>query len=325
MRMKTKYLKVDTNNIDAKLIAQAAEILSKGELLAFPTETVYGLGALANNPRAIEKIFIAKGRPQENPLLVHISQIHHLDDLAIDIPVAARMLMEKFWPGPLSIILKANLQVPAEVRASKPYIGLRMPNHPVALALIDKAGPIAAPSANLYGRPSPITAEHVRTDLDGKIAALIDAGPTGMGIESTLLDMSGNKFKVLRLGAIAVKDIEDLLEEEVELDLALRQESKHNSKVKLVLAESDEEFKNVLDEYLNKNAKIAVIVDYNDLDNTQKITKIYKIDWKNLDLAWFSIIREAEQEGIEAIIFSPIPDDISGIALSVRDRIVRNH
>ncbi len=197
-------------------IERAAALLKAGELVAFPTETVYGLGADARNPAAVAKIFAVKGRPADHPLIVHIPDVSHLDRWARDISAAARAVAAKFWPGPLTLILKRHPDVPDCVTGGQDTIGLRVPNHPVALALLKAfaeqgSGGIAAPSANKYGRISPTTAQHVRDDLgeggESGVALVLDGGPCQVGIESTILDMSGERTTVLRPGMLAGFDI----------------------------------------------------------------------------------------------------------------------
>jgi L-threonylcarbamoyladenylate synthase len=234
----TRYLKVDAQHPDPERISQAAQLICQGELVAFPTETVYGLGAAALQADAAAKIFAAKGRPAEHPLLVHISQMEQVKMLVTEIPPEARRLMEHFWPGPLSIILPAREEVPEIVRGGSSGVGLRMPSHPVAIALINAAGPMAAPSANLYGRPSPTQADHVRTDLDGRIAAVLDAGETGSGLESTVLDLNHN-FRILRRGGIPVEKIEALLG--IRIDLPEPAVENYNSPVQVLLNQNRSE------------------------------------------------------------------------------------
>ncbi len=189
-------------------IARAAALLRQGELVAFPTETVYGLGADAANPQAVAKIFAAKGRPADHPLIVHIPNAAHLDRWARDIPEAARVLASKFWPGPLTLILKRQPEVSDAVTGGQDTVGLRVPNHPLALELLRAFdGGIAAPSANRYGRISPTTAQHVRDDLGDAVTMILDGGPCQVGIESTIVDMSGSRTTVLRPGMLAGFDI----------------------------------------------------------------------------------------------------------------------
>lgn len=189
-------------------IKRAVALLRQGELVAFPTETVYGLGADASNPEAVAKIFAAKGRPADHPLIVHIPDATHLDRWAHDISEAARVLAHKFWPGPLTLILKRHPDVPDCVTGGQDTVGLRVPNHPVALELLKAFdGGIAAPSANRFGRISPTTAQHVRDDLGAAVAMVLDGGPCQVGIESTIVDMSGPRTTVLRPGMLASFDI----------------------------------------------------------------------------------------------------------------------
>lgn len=192
----------------AENIERAAELLHAGELVAFPTETVYGLGANARNPAALAKIFAAKGRPADHPLIVHLPSAAHLERWARDIPAAARALAEKFWPGPLTLILKRHPDVPDAVTGGQDTVGLRIPNHPVALELLQAFGDgIAAPSANKFGRISPTTAQHVRDDLGAAVPLILDGGPCQVGIESTILDLSGPRTRLLRPGMLTAIDI----------------------------------------------------------------------------------------------------------------------
>jgi len=189
-------------------IAQAVALLRAGELVAFPTETVYGLGVDAENPVALAKIFAAKGRPADHPLIVHLPGITLLSRWALDIPDSAFALAEAFWPGPLTLILKRTAIVPDAATGGQATVGLRVPDHPVALALLDAfGGGIAAPSANRYGRISPTTTEHVRAELGDQVALVLDGGACVVGIESTILDLSRGSPVLLRPGAITAEQI----------------------------------------------------------------------------------------------------------------------
>lgn len=184
-------------------IARAAELLCNGGLVAFPTETVYGLGADACNERAVRRVFAAKGRPADHPLIVHLGSEGDLDRWAQDIPAAAWHLVERFWPGPLTLILKRRADVADVVTGGQETIGLRMPGHPVALALLRATGRgIAAPSANRFGRISPTLAEHASAELGDAIDGIVDGGPCSVGLESTILNLSGKRPQILRPGAI---------------------------------------------------------------------------------------------------------------------------
>ncbi len=193
-------------------IEKAASLLKKGGLVAFPTETVYGLGAIATKPEAVRKIFQAKGRPADNPLIVHISDLEQLDAVVEDLPPEAINLARLFWPGPLSLVLRRAASVAPEVSAGLPTVAVRMPDHPLALHLIRAVGaPVAAPSANLAGRPSPTSPRHVIEDLGGLIDAIIMGQACRIGLESTVLDLSGKQPVILRPGGLAREELEAAL------------------------------------------------------------------------------------------------------------------
>lgn len=193
-------------------INRAVLLLRAGELVAFPTETVYGLGADAANPQAVAKIFSAKGRPADHPLIVHLAGAEALDSWAREVPEAARLLAAAFWPGPLTLILRRAAQVPDAVTGGQDTVGLRVPDHPLALALLAKfKGGIAAPSANRFGRISPTTAAHVKSELGDAVSLVLDGGPCQIGIESTIVDLSRGAPVVLRPGAIGATDIARVL------------------------------------------------------------------------------------------------------------------
>ncbi len=193
-------------------LAHAVELLRAGELVAFPTETVYGLGAAARNPAAVAKIFAAKGRPADHPLIVHLPDATHLEGWARNIPEAARALAAAFWPGPLTLILKRQPGVPAAVTGGQDTVGLRVPNHPLALELLREFNDgIAAPSANRFGRISPTTAQHVRDDLGTRVSLILDGGPCQVGIESTIVDLSGATPRILRPGMLSASDMARVL------------------------------------------------------------------------------------------------------------------
>ena len=191
-------------------IEQAARLLGSGGVVAFPTETVYGLGADALSATAIARVFEAKGRPADNPLIVHLANAEELDRYGVADRRALR-IAENLMPGPLTLVLSARPPVPAIARAGLPTVALRIPDHPVALELIARSGPLVAPSANLSGRPSPTIAEHVMRDLSGRIDAVLDGGSCRVGIESTVLDLSGDVPAILRPGGVTPEEIADLI------------------------------------------------------------------------------------------------------------------
>jgi len=209
----TLRLTLETGRLDSagarEALDRAAAILQAGGLVALPTETVYGLGANALDAGAVQRIFEAKQRPSWDPVIVHIADQTMLAGLVSEVPEAARRLMDAFWPGPLTLLLPRTAAVPDVVTAGRPLVGVRMPAHPVALELIRRAGvPVAAPSANLFSRTSPTTADHVLADLDGLIDAVVDAGPTLHGLESTVLDPCQSPMILYRPGAVTVAHIE---------------------------------------------------------------------------------------------------------------------
>lgn len=212
----TEVMKVSKESLD-----KAAKILKEGNLVAFPTETVYGLGADALRAEASARIYAAKGRPSDNPLIVHIATCGQLPELVREIPDTAKKLMDAFWPGPLTIIFNKSEIVPKGTTGGLDTVAIRMPNHPDALALIRSSGvAIAAPSANTSGKPSPTTAMHVFHDLKGKIPLVLDGGNVGIGIESTIVDVTGEKPMILRPGYITKEMLEEVIGE-VEFDRAL--------------------------------------------------------------------------------------------------------
>ena len=213
--MKTLHLTVDPSQLETPeakaALGCAAAILRAGGLVALPTETVYGLGANALDRVAVERIFKAKRRPAWDPIIVHVCDEAMLEGLVEEVPEAARRLMKAFWPGPLTLLLPRTRAVPDTVTAGRPLVGVRMPSHPVALALIRRAGvPVAAPSANRFGHISPTTAAHVLDDLEGRIDAVLDAGPTPRGVESTVLDPSSDPMTIYRPGAVTAEQIREL-------------------------------------------------------------------------------------------------------------------
>lgn len=193
-------------------IAAAADVLRAGGLVAFPTETVYGLGANAEDPAAVGRIYAAKGRPTSHPLIVHLASAEQLDDWADDVPAAARVLAERFWPGPLTLVLRRSRRIPLETTGGLETVALRVPDHPVALELLSAfGGGVAAPSANRFGSVSPTTADDVRAELGDAVAVVLDGGSSAVGIESTIVDATGPQLSVLRPGGVTREELEAVL------------------------------------------------------------------------------------------------------------------
>lgn len=210
--MNTQIYRIDSNGNPHTKIKEAAAVIRQGGLVAFPTETVYGLGADALSPQASKEIYAAKGRPSDNPLIVHIADFSDLVRIAREVPKEAERLAEAFWPGPLTMVVNKNESVPYETTGGMDTVAVRMPNHPIALELIRESGClIAAPSANTSGRPSPTLAEHVEEDLGGKIPIILDGGPVGIGIESTIIDLTEEVPMILRPGYITKEMLEQII------------------------------------------------------------------------------------------------------------------
>lgn len=212
--VKTRVYRVDREEPDPRLIREAARVLREGGLVAFPTETVYGLGADAFNPQAVKRVFAVKGRPPDNPLIIHIASIEELYRIGVDLDWRAERLARRFWPGPLTLVVKRSASLPDVTVAGLETAAVRMPRHKVALRLIEEAEtPIAAPSANKSGRPSPTRVEHVLADLSGEIEIILDGGPTEIGVESTVLDISSERAVILRPGGVSREELEEVIGE----------------------------------------------------------------------------------------------------------------
>lgn len=208
----TRIIRLDPEHPDLARVREVAAVLRDGGLVAFPTETVYGLGGHALNAAAVARIFTAKGRPATDPLIVHLAAVDQLEGVAQAVPPAARDLAAAFWPGALTLILTKQPRVPDLVTAGRPTVGVRVPSHPIAHALLAAAGvPVAAPSANRFSHPSPTRAEHVLADLDGLVDVVVDGGPTHIGVESTILDLSVTPPLVRRPGGVTLSEIQRLV------------------------------------------------------------------------------------------------------------------
>ena len=226
--MQTKLLRPSE---DSTAIEQAGALLRAGEVVGIPTETVYGLAADALNPQAVARIFEAKGRPQDNPLIVHIADLESIKDIATEFPPEAQALAKAYWPGPMTIILPKQDKIPIVTSGGLNTVGIRFPAHPLAQQIIRAAGtPLAAPSANLSGRPSTTTAQHVMEDLNGKIAAVVDGGPCSVGVESTVISLCGERPRLLRPGGISLEQLRAVLGE-VDVDRALTEKIDDTEKV----------------------------------------------------------------------------------------------
>lgn len=322
---------------DLPLIRRAAETIRAGGLVAFPTETVYGLGADALNPEAVRRIFHAKGRPSWDPLIVHLDTSDQLYLLTRDQPPAVQALLEHFIPGPLTLVLFKTALVPDEVTAGLPTVALRMPAHPVARALIRLSGtPIAAPSANKFGRPSPTTAEHVLHDLAGEIDVVLDAGPTPVGVESTVLDMTTQPPTLLRPGATPVEALEAVIgtvhllrktpnegEPLPSPGLSVRHYAPQ-ARV-LLCAPLPEALLAQTEHTLQQGETVGVMKPIGWQLPSDPRLKVYTWgewgDWRALAQRLFDGLRWLESEGVQTII-CPLPPP-QELALAIRDRLER--
>ncbi|WP_352419512.1 L-threonylcarbamoyladenylate synthase [Proteiniborus sp.] len=336
----TKIQRISPSHPELNKIKEAAEIIKGGGTVAFPTETVYGLGANALDETAIEKIFLAKGRPQDNPLIVHISSIAQLDDLVENIPEKAYLLMERFWPGPLTLIFNRTNKIPDRITGGLSTVAIRMPNNNIALELIKHSGlPIAAPSANTSGKPSPTNSSHVIHDLSGKIDMIIDGGSTGVGLESTVLDISGDIPTILRPGGVTVEDLLTVLPE-VEYDRAIEvidkniipkspgQKYKHYSpNAKMIIV------KGSLEEIIQKTTQLAKEYESKGMDVGIMATKQTYYKYKNentlivgdrdfletIAANLFNVLREFDETNVDIIIAEGVEE--KGIGKAIMNRM----
>ncbi|MGN1400504.1 MAG: L-threonylcarbamoyladenylate synthase [Bacillus sp. (in: firmicutes)] len=271
--MRTEIWKVNKEELIEPQIQQAADLLRQNQVVAFPTETVYGLGGNAESEAAVKLIYEAKGRPSDNPLIVHISNREQLSKFVMEIPSMAEKLMEAFWPGPLTLLFKVKKGSLAQsVTPGLDTVAVRMPDHPVALALIETSGvPVAAPSANLSGKPSPTSASHVERDLYGRVSGIVDGGPTGVGVESTVLDCTGTIPVILRPGGVTKEQIEAVIGKVGE-DLALRDKkaapkapgmkyTHYAPRAPFILVDGGESFlQSVIDEARKSGKKVGALI-----------------------------------------------------------------
>ncbi len=339
---KTLMLKVDPNNPDPVKIQTAAEIIQRGGLVAFPTETVYGLGVDALNEDAVLRLFEAKKRPLDNPPIVHVAHVEEIYPLVAEVPKKAELLMQKFWPGPLTLIFKHAADVPKVTVAGLDTIAIRMPKHKVAAALIAQSHrPIAAPSANLAGKPSPTTAQHVYEDLNGRIDAIIDGGATNIGVESTVVDLTSDPPMLLRPGGTPFEILKQVLGDlrlhpfvQAEAELPLGQirspgmKHKHYApKAEVILVEGNLEavsrkVRELSESFSARGSKVGVLA----TDETQSAYKANVIksmgSRHNLSTVaqnLFRLLREVDAENVDVIIAESVPSE--GLGLAVMNRL----
>ncbi|MCM3586865.1 L-threonylcarbamoyladenylate synthase [Mesobacillus maritimus] len=338
--MLTKLWKVD-KNVDNLItypqIRQAATLLMENHVVALPTETVYGLGGNAESDDAVAKIFAAKGRPSDNPLIIHIANQAQLANIVREIPEMANQLMEAFWPGPLTLIFnKQDGKLSEKATAGLSTVAVRMPDHPVALALIEASGlPIAAPSANLSGRPSPTTAGHVHDDLDGRIAGIVDGGPTGVGVESTVVDCTGDVPVILRPGGITKEQLEAVVGE-VSTDPALADPEQapkspgmkyrhYSPNAPLYLVDGEvEDIQQLVDEKRAEGLKVGVMTTEENRERYQADV-IYpcgrRTQLESVAEALYDTLRAFNESNVDIIYGEIFPE--TGVGVAVMNRLTK--
>jgi L-threonylcarbamoyladenylate synthase len=329
----TRLVDIDPTSPDRAAIAEAASIIRAGQLVVFPTETVYGLGADGLNPNALERIYRVKGRPADNPLILHVASPGQLLSVATDVPSIAQRLIQAFWPGPLTLILPKTACVPDLATAGLPTVAVRMPAHPVALALIAAAEtPLAAPSANRSGLPSPTTAQHAYEDLRGRLPLMLDAGPTRIGLESTVLDVTSIPPIILRPGGIAREAIEAVVGELQDVaSMAQYRRSpgtryRHYSpraRVWLVEDPQPEALQTAIGHALQQSERVGCLLHRLEPNHLPPRIKVIRLRGSLADYAHglFAALRMLDGLGLEAIVVEGVQEQ--GLGVAVMDRLRR--
>lgn len=338
--METKIIKIDKKNINKEDIQLAANLIKLGEVVAFPTETVYGLGANGLDDKAVKKIYQAKGRPNDNPLILHIANISELDLLVKEIPDIAYKLIDNFWPGPLTIIFKKKDIVPGIISAGLDTVGIRMPENKIARELIIQAGvPIAAPSANISGRPSPTRATHVIEDMKDKIPMIIDGGNTDVGLESTVIDVSSDIPMILRPGGISYEELKDIIPNIIEDESILNekiipkspgQKYRHYApKCDMILFEGDldkikEAIKSQANMHISQGKKVGIMATKetkNFYDEGLVLVLGSREDKLSISSNLFQTIRSFDNSNVDIILGEAI--DLGGIGKAIMNRMIK--
>jgi len=327
--METIFIKVDPNHPDPLVISAASEIIKAGGVVGFPTETVYGLGADALNPDAVDAIFLAKGRPSSNPVILHIASFEDLEGITIFVPDNARKLMDAFWPGPLTVVLEKTPNVPDNVTGGLQTVAVRMPSHPVALALIKASGtPIAAPSANISGVPSTTMGDHVLEDMDTRIPMILDCGPCDIGVESTVVDFTQDPPVILRPGGLSAEDIRRVIPaicsstERKEKSPGTR--FKHYSpKAQVVLIPVGDLNKtdSFVVPYLVQGLKVLLVHHYPIGMSASDHLSIRYLNPDDYARNIFSILRNSDKESFDVVVIQGVAP--TGLGVAVMDRLHR--
>jgi len=337
-KVKTEVLRINSKKPDDGIIERASSLIRSGEIVAFPTETVYGLGANALDPLAISKIYQIKGRPSDNPLIVHIGDLNMLSGLVSTIPPREMRMIKKFWPGPITLIFKKSKSVPKITTGGLGTVAVRMPRNKIALALIKRSGlPIAAPSANLSGKPSPTNASHVREDLDGKVKLILDGGRTEIGIESTVIDMTPRIPVILRPGGISKERIEDEIGEVRFHDtlLGIRSKSKKINKspgmkyrhyspnARVVIVEgsktrAEEKIIELTKKLKNDGKRVSIMTTNRSLKPNADSVQFLGNNLDTIARNLFANLRKADKDHIDVIVVQGINYNNTGFAIMNR-------
>ncbi len=327
----TLIVKIDPLKIDERKIKLCADLIKKGKVIAFPTETVYGLGADCFNERAVKRIFEIKGRPSDNPLIVHIATYTQLRKVVKELPLDVVKLMELFWPGPITFVLKKRKEIPDIVTANLDTVAVRMPSHKVARNLIEKAGPIAAPSANLSGKPSPTSFQHVFNDLYGKVDCIIDSGTTTIGLESTVVLCTQKPYKILRPGYITLEDLKEIIKDieykdDIEKPLSPGMKYKHyapDAEMIIITGSVKEKLmkiEKILEE--SKDKKIGLCyysLELKEIANNFNFSYFLGNSYEQIALSLFSSLREMDNKNVELILFEGVEE--KGLGYSIMNRL----
>lgn len=338
--MKTIISKIDVNNINVEELKKQAELLKEGKTVIFPTETVYGLGANALDENAVKKIYEAKGRPSDNPLIVHIYDREEVRDLAKDISNKAEIVMDKFWPGPITIILNKKDIVPNTTSGGLDTVAIRMPSHKIARELIKQSGlPIAAPSANISGRPSPTKANHVKEEMDGRVSGIVLGGNCDFGLESTVLDLTGEVPMILRPGSITKEDLEEVLGEVLVDPSLLKKEDNKKAKAPgmkythyspdadvYIVSGNDKDVINKINQIIRENSENGIKSGVMCVEKNKKLYEGEVISLGNtleeVGSNLFDVLREMDKRNVDIVYSEAF--EMTGVGQAIMNRLLKS-
>ncbi len=338
--MKTIISKIDVNNINVEELKKQAELLKEGKTVIFPTETVYGLGANALDENAVKKIYEAKGRPSDNPLIVHIYDREEVRDLAKDISNKAKIVMDKFWPGPITIILNKKDIVPNTTSGGLDTVAIRMPSHKIARELIKQSGlPIAAPSANISGRPSPTKANHVKEEMDGRVSGIVLGGNCDFGLESTVLDLTGEVPMILRPGSITKEDLEEVLGEVLVDPSLLKKEDNKKAKAPgmkythyspdadvYIVSGNDKDVINKINQIIRENSENGIKSGVMCVEKNKKLYEGEVISLGNtleeVGSNLFDVLREMDKRNVDIVYSEAF--EMTGVGQAIMNRLLKS-